>query len=83
MKPTTEEIDHLVGSRLRYLREERGITQAQLASEVGITFQQIQKYERGNNRISASKLWLFCNIFNVLPNDFFEGLDGIARRNNA
>jgi len=75
MRLTAEEIDHRVGAKLRFLREANGLTQAQLANAAGITFQQIQKYEHGSNRISASKLWQFCNVLSVEPNEFFDGLD--------
>lgn len=74
MTTTTEQIDKHVGSRLRFLREANGLSQATLAGKVGVTFQQIQKYEQGSNRISASKLWQFCEAFDVAPNDFFDGL---------
>jgi transcriptional regulator with XRE-family HTH domain len=51
-----------------------GITQQQLADKVGIKFQQIQKYETGMNRISASRLWDIANAMNVSIAFFFEGL---------
>jgi len=75
MKRTTEEIDRHVGAKLRILREANGFSQASLANRVGLTFQQIQKYEHGKNRVSASRLWQFCEELHVTPNDFFEGLD--------
>lgn len=75
MTLSTEEIDRHVGARLRMLRNQSGMSQAVLARKVGLTFQQIQKYETGVNRISASKLWQFCNVLEVVPNDFYIGLD--------
>ncbi|MFZ5965489.1 helix-turn-helix domain-containing protein [Thalassococcus sp. BH17M4-6] len=75
MKLSSEEIDRHVGAKLRFLREANGLSQAALAGEVGVTFQQVQKYEQGSNRISASKLWQFCEVLNVTPNNFFEGID--------
>lgn len=71
---TNKDIDKHVGKTLRTLRELRGISQPELAEEAGISFQQIQKYEKGVNRISASRLYQFCQILRVKPNRFFEGL---------
>lgn len=75
MKLTPDEIDRHVGAKLRFLRVSYGFSQSKLANKVGLTFQQIQKYEHGKNRISASKIWQFCGVFNVAPNEFFDGLD--------
>ncbi|MCB1784020.1 MAG: helix-turn-helix transcriptional regulator [Alphaproteobacteria bacterium] len=63
-------IDRHVGKRLRVRRSLLGISQEKLAEAVGVTFQQIQKYERGTNRISASRLLKFSQILQV-PVDFF------------
>ncbi len=52
--------------------------QKELAKRLGISFQQIQKYESGANRISASKLWELCGVMDVDPGYFFEGLTGTA-----
>lgn len=52
-----------------------GTTQQQLAEQVGIKFQQIQKYETGLNRVSASRLWDIANVLNVPISFFFEGID--------
>lgn len=67
-------VDVHVGRRLRALRKERGYSQQTLASAVGLTFQQAQKYERGANRISASKLYAFAALLKVSVNTFFVGL---------
>ncbi len=75
MKLIPEEIDFHVGAKLRYLRDVYGLSQSDLANKAGLTLQQIQKYEQGKNRISASKLWQFCGLLHVTPNDFFEGLE--------
>jgi len=69
------EIDKHVGRVLRALRKMREMTQTDLAERVGVTFQQIQKYERGTNRISAGRLWTFCKVLDVAPSRFFDGLD--------
>ena len=71
-------VDIHVGQRLRLRRNMLGMSQDDLGKQVGITFQQIQKYERGTNRISASRIWEFAQILNVPEDYFFEGLDGIS-----
>ncbi len=65
-------VDVHVGSRLRLRRTLLGISQEKLGDAVGLTFQQIQKYERGANRISASRLYEFSRILNVTPTYFFD-----------
>jgi transcriptional regulator with XRE-family HTH domain len=64
-------IDLFIGRQLRDLRITLGISQQQLAKESGITFQQIQKYEKAKNRISASRLYNFAHIFQVSILTFF------------
>jgi len=76
------EMDVHVGQRLRYARTLRGMTQTDLASAVGLTFQQLQKYERGMNRVSASKLWQFSQVFGVSVEWFFAGQTSDAARQN-
>ena len=68
-------MDAFVGSQLKSLRKSAGYSQTELANKVGVTFQQIQKYERGTNRIGASRLWGFCKVFDVSPDKFFEGVE--------
>ena len=65
-------IDLHVGMRLRQRRSLLGISQEKLGEGVGITFQQIQKYERGSNRISASRLYQFSIILGVSVSYFFD-----------
>ncbi|MCR8726758.1 helix-turn-helix domain-containing protein [Frigidibacter sp. ROC022] len=69
-------VDVYVGKRVRHRRWMLGVTQQQLAEQVGIKFQQIQKYETGMNRISASRLWDIAEALEVPISFFFEGLDG-------
>ncbi len=64
-----------VGARVRERRVLVGMTQDDLGKGVGLTFQQIQKYERGVNRISASRLWDFSKVLGVHVSWFFKGLD--------
>lgn len=68
-------IDVYVGNRLRLRREMLKISQAKLASLLGITFQQIQKYEKGTNRIGASRIWDMALVLKVPVNYFYEGID--------
>ena len=69
-------VDVHVGKRVRHRRWMVGMTQQQLAERVGIKFQQIQKYETGMNRISASRLWDIAHTLSVPVSFFFEGLSG-------
>ena len=71
----THPVDVHVGQRVRQRRWMIGMTQQQLADRVGIKFQQIQKYETGANRISASRLWDIADALEVQVSFFFEGLD--------
>ena len=67
-------VDVHVGKRIRHRRWMNGTTQQQLAEAVGIKFQQIQKYETGMNRVSASRLWDIANVLGVNVSFFFDGL---------
>ncbi len=67
-------VDAHVGKRIRHRRWMVGMTQQQLADKVGIKFQQIQKYETGMNRVSASRLWDVADALGVSISFFFEGL---------
>ena len=71
-------VDVHVGKRVRHRRWIVGMTQQQLAERVGIKFQQIQKYETGMNRVSASRLWEISNALGVTVSFFFEGLGAKA-----
>lgn len=70
----THPVDEHVGKKLKNLRGLRGLTQTDVAKSLGISFQQVQKYELGRNRISASKLFEVSRILNVPPAYFFDGL---------
>ncbi len=67
-------VDVHVGKRIRQRRWLVGMTQQKLAEHVGIKFQQIQKYETGANRVSASRLWDIADALDVDVSFFFEGL---------
>ncbi|HEV7368994.1 helix-turn-helix transcriptional regulator [Arenibaculum sp.] len=71
-KNVANEIDVHVGQRLRLRRMLKGISQERLGEKLGLTFQQIQKYERGINRIGASRLYEIAQILDVPIGYFFE-----------
>jgi transcriptional regulator with XRE-family HTH domain len=67
-------VDRHVGLRIRMRRKELGVSQERLAEALGLTFQQVQKYERAANRVSASKLWEIARALNASVAYFYEGL---------
>ncbi len=69
-------IDVHVGSRIRLRRTMLGMSQEKLGESLGITFQQIQKYEKGTNRVGASRLQNISNVLNVPVSFFFEDAPG-------
>lgn len=78
-------VDVHVGARLRLRRLELGVSQERLGEALGLTFQQVQKYEKGSNRIGASRLYAISRILETPVSYFFEGLpdprngpDGVA-----
>lgn len=70
------DIDTHIGQRLRRRRWLLGMTQSQVGEKVGIKFQQIQKYETGQNRVSARRLWDLSKALDAPVTYFFEGVDG-------
>jgi transcriptional regulator with XRE-family HTH domain len=78
-----KDLDVLVGARLKALRIAKGLSQSELGFHAGISFQQIQKCEKGNNRIGAGRLWQFCKILCVDPNQFFGDLIGQTVDNSS
>ena len=74
------QVDRHVGARLRLRRFETGWSQERLADHLGVSFQQIQKYERGSNRISASVLFELSRALEVPVDYFFGGLDELEER---
>lgn len=73
-KTRIDDIDRYVSSRLRARRMMLGLSQQALGDEVCVSVQQIQKYEKANNRISSGKLYHFANFLNVPVAYFFEGI---------
>ena len=72
-------VDLHVGLRIRLRRRELGVSQERLAESIGLTFQQVQKYERAANRVSASKLWEMARALKTSIAYFFEGLGDPGR----
>ena len=68
-------VDVHVGNRIRLRRTLLGLSQEKLASMLGLTFQQVQKYERGMNRVGASRLWDISKVLEVPINFFYEDMD--------
>jgi len=75
-------IDMHVGKRIRLRRTLLGMSQEQLGSELDITFQQVQKYERGANRVSASRLWDISQLINLPINYFFDDMSENTMRSS-
>jgi len=71
-------VDVHLGKRIRLRRMMLGLSQEELGNTVGLTFQQIQKYEYGINRVSTSRLWDIARVLNCSPSYFFEEMPGEA-----
>ena len=67
-------VDEHVGSRIRIRRQILGMSQEKLGDQLGVTFQQVQKYERGSNRVGASRLYAIARVLEVPIGFFYEGL---------
>ena len=65
-------LDAMVGARISMLRVNRGMSQAMLAERIGVTFQQVRKYERGADRVGASRLSQIASVLGVSVGDLFE-----------
>src|SRR6266851_1038249 len=76
-------IDQHVGSRVRMRRMMLDMSQTALGDALGITFQQVQKYEQGTNRISASRLQNICSILQVPVAFFFDGAPHVAAERSS
>src|SRR5476651_1741439 len=77
-KKSPQPTDKHVGARVRMRRMMLGLSQENLANHVGLTFQQIQKYEKGTNRIGAGRLQEFSGILRVPVGFFFEGIPDLS-----
>jgi transcriptional regulator with XRE-family HTH domain len=83
VKKTPDPIDRHVGSRVRMQRILMKISQEKLGEALGLTFQQVQKYEKGLNRIGASRLQQISKTLNVPPSFFFEGAPSLTPAENG
>ena len=72
---TARQVDECVGRRVRERREELGVSQGRLGRHLGLTFSQVQKYEKGTNRIGAGRLFHLAILLGVPVQYFFEGLN--------
>jgi transcriptional regulator with XRE-family HTH domain len=70
-KKGTDQRDIEVGRRVRAFRLQKGLSQGKLADQLGLTFQQVQKYEKGTNRIGAGRLQRIAEILEIPVTDFF------------
>ncbi len=76
----SSDVDHHVRKRIRERRREIGMSQEKLGKALGVSFQQVQKYEIGINRVSASRLWDMARVLEVDVGHFFEGIERSAKR---
>src|SRR5579872_3514428 len=76
-------VDVHVGKRLRQRRTILGLSQEAIGNAIGVTFQQVQKYERGVNRMGSSRLFEFSKILSVPVSYFFEGLEKVAGQSTS
>jgi transcriptional regulator with XRE-family HTH domain len=76
-------IDRHVGTRIRHKRMMLGISQEALGDALGVTFQQVQKYEKGMNRVGASRLQAIANFLEVPVSYFFDGAGGQSQRGTS
>ncbi len=74
-KDSPDDRDRVIGLRVKAYRDIKGMSQTELGESVGVTFQQIQKYESGKNKVSVSRLIDMCKILNVSLMNFVSGLD--------
>lgn len=70
-----KDVDIFAGEQLKKRRKELGMSQKVLAEALGVTFQQVQKYEKGLNRIGASRLYDLCEALKTKPSYFFKGMN--------
>ena len=73
MKDTLDPLDVLIGARIRLRREQLKLTQTQIGEHLGVTFQQVQKYEKGHNRVAASRIAALAALLKVPNMYFFSG----------
>jgi transcriptional regulator with XRE-family HTH domain len=79
----TTPVDAHIGQKMRTRRTLLGLSQTELADAAGISFQQVQKYENGKNRVGASRLQQFSQALGVPPSYFFEGAPTVGKKQPA
>lgn len=77
MTKKPDQVDVHVGSRIRMRRMMSSMSQEKLGNAIGLSFQQVQKYEKGMNRVGASRLQQIAKVLNVTPAFFFDGAPGL------
>jgi transcriptional regulator with XRE-family HTH domain len=75
-----DDVDMLVGRNLRILRQDRRMSQTELGRKIDVTFQQVQKYENGTNRVGSGRLFKIASILGVPITAFFEGAHQTANK---
>jgi len=78
----TEDVEKHIGQKIKILRISHKMSQKALAEKLGITYQQVQKYEMGMNRVSVVRIWQLCQIFSVRPDFLFEDLLNLDEKQN-
>ena len=78
-----DDVERHIGKQIKMLRMAQKISQKELAKQMDITYQQVQKYETGLNRISVSRLWQICNIFSITPNFLFENVLDVSAKSHS
>ncbi len=83
MPRTTTIVDKLVGRNVRIWRMKKGFSQTELAQRIGVTFQQVQKYESGTNRVGAGRLFQIATVLAVPIATLFEGVDSVKTQDKT
>jgi transcriptional regulator with XRE-family HTH domain len=83
MRKKSTVIDEIVGRNIRIYRLNRGLSQTELGNKLGITFQQIQKYEKGTNRVGSGRLYQIGLILEMSVMAFFDGVEGAAPKKDT
>jgi transcriptional regulator with XRE-family HTH domain len=78
-----DDVDVMLGRNIRTLRRNRGISQTELGGKIGVTFQQIQKYENGKNRVGSGRLFKIASVLDMPITAFFEGVPQIISADDA
>lgn len=74
----SDAIDELVGRNIKLLRLDRGMSQTELARKIGVTFQQVQKYENGTNRVGSGRLFMIATVLDAPIIALFDGAAHVA-----